>query len=107
MVESARRRLEQDKVSDRRACKVLGRPRSSQRYQAMQPDMDQRLLAEMRRLSQAYRRYGSPRVHKWLMGRGWRVNMKRVHSLWKQEHLQVPGKQRKRRRLPSDLLTSV
>jgi len=28
------------------------------------------------------------------------VNFKRVHRLWKQEHLQVPGKQRKRRRLP-------
>ena len=54
----------------------------------------------MRRLSQAYPRYGSPRVHKLLMGRGWRVNMKRVHRLWKQEHMQVPGKHRKRRRLP-------
>lgn len=35
-----------------------------------------------------------------LLGTGWRVNFKRVHRLWKQEHLQVPGKQRKRRRLP-------
>ena len=66
----------------------------------MQPGMDRRLLAEMRRLSQAYPRYGSPRVHKLLMGRGWRVNMKRVHRLWKQEHLQVPEKRRKHRRLP-------
>ena len=40
MVESARRRLGHDKVSQRRACKVSGQPRSSQRYQAMQPDMD-------------------------------------------------------------------
>ena len=103
MVESARRRLGHDKVSERRACKVLGQPRSSQRYQAMQPDTDWRLLAEMRRLSQAYPRYGSPRVHKLLMGRGWRVNMKRVHRLWKREHLlQVPGKPRKRRRLPGN-----
>ena len=76
MVESARRHLGHDKVSQRRACKVLGQPRSTQRYQAMQPDMDQRLLAEMRRLSQAYPRYDSPRVHKLLMGTGWRVNMK-------------------------------
>ena len=27
------------------------------------------------------------------------MNFKRVHRLWKQEHLQVPVKQRKRRRL--------
>jgi transposase InsO family protein len=39
-------------------------------------------------------------VHQLLLGTGWRVNFKRVHRLWKQEHLQVPGKQRKKRRLP-------
>lgn len=32
-----------------------------------------------------------------LLGTGWRVNFKRVHRLWKQEHFQVPVKQRKRR----------
>lgn len=30
---------------------------------------------------------------------GWRVNRKRVHRLWRQEGLKVPGKQHKRRRL--------
>ena len=35
-----------------------------------------------------------------LVGTGWRVDFKRVHGLWKQEHLQVPVKQQKRRRLP-------
>ncbi len=99
-MESVRHRLGHDKVSQRRACKALGQPRGTQRYQARQPDMDRRLLAEMRGLSEAYPRYGSPRVHKLLVGTGWRVNVKRVHRLWKQEHLQVPGKQRKRRRLP-------
>ena len=62
--------------------------------------MDRRLLEEMRRLVANYPRYGSERVHELLVGTGWRVNSKRVHRLWKQEHLQVPRKQRKRRRLP-------
>ena len=31
---------------------------------------------------------------------GWSVSLGKVHRLWKQEHMQVPGKQRKRRRLP-------
>ena len=101
-VESVRRRLGHDKVSQRRACRALGQPRSSQRYQAKQPDMDRRLITEMRRLSESYPRYGSPRAHQLLVGTGWRVNIKRVHRLWKQEHLQVPRKQRKRRRLPGD-----
>jgi len=64
--------------------------------------MDRRLLGEMRRLAESYPRYGSPRVHQLLVGTGWRVNLKRVHRLWKQEHLQVPEKQRKRRRLPGN-----
>jgi len=54
----------------------------------------------MRRLVEFYPRYGSERVHQLLIGTGWRVNFKRVHRLWKQEHLQVPNKQQKRRRLP-------
>jgi hypothetical protein len=40
-------------------------------------------------------------MHEILMGVGWRVNFKRVHRLWKAEHLQVPKKRRQRWRLPS------
>jgi hypothetical protein len=58
------------------------------------------LIEELRRWCEWYPRYGSERVHQMLIGTGWRVNFKRVHRLWKQEHFQVPGKQRKRRRLP-------
>jgi len=62
--------------------------------------MDRLLLSEMRRLAESYPRYGSERVHQLLVGTGWRVNFKRVHRLWRQEHLQVPQKAKKRRRLP-------
>ncbi|MDP7638029.1 MAG: IS3 family transposase, partial [Phycisphaerae bacterium] len=95
-----RRRLGREQVSERRACRTLGQPRSTQRYRPKRPDMDRRLLREMRRLVANYPRYGSERVHEVLVGTGWRVNFKRVHRLWKLEHLQVPRKQRKRRRLP-------
>jgi len=99
-VEKVRRRLGEGKVSQRRACRALGQPRSTQRYRAKRPDMDRRLLEEMRRLVESFPRYGSERVHQILVGTGWRVNFKRVHRLWKQEHLQVPIKQHRRRRLP-------
>jgi len=46
------------------------------------------------------RDFGSPRIHEHLLTQGWQVNHKRVHRLWKQEHLQVPRKQHRRRRLP-------
>jgi len=95
-----RRRLGEETVSERRACHALGQPRSTQRYRPKRPDMDRRLLNEMRRLAEAYPRYGSERVHQLLVGTGWHVNLKRVHRLWRQEHLQVPQKQHKRRRCP-------
>ena len=80
----------------------MDQPRSTQRYRAKRPDADRRLIEELRRLVAAYPRYGSERVHQVLVGTGWRVNLKRVHRLWKQEHLQVPRKPRKRRRLPGN-----
>jgi transposase InsO family protein len=63
-------------------------------------DDDRRLIDELRRWSEWFPRFGSERVHQMLLGTGWRVNFKRVHRLWKQEHLQVPGQQRTRRRFP-------
>jgi len=51
---------------------------------------------------ESYPRYGSERIHHLLFGTGWRVNFKRVHRLWKAEHLQVPAKQRRRRRSPGN-----
>ena len=49
-METVRRRLGKETVSERHACKALGQPRSTQRYKPRRPDMDHRLLEEMRRL---------------------------------------------------------
>ena len=54
----------------------------------------------MRRLAGQRPRYGCPRIHELLLAKGWDVNHKRVHRLWKQEQLQIPSKQHRRRRLP-------
>jgi transposase InsO family protein len=99
-MEVVRSRLGPKQVSQRRLCRVLGQSRSTQRYHRRKPDDDRRLIEELRRWCEWHPRFGSERVHQLLLGTGWRVNFKRVHRLWKQEHLQVPGKQRKRRRLP-------
>lgn len=99
-IEVVRNRLGPQQVSERRICRVLGQSRSTQRYHRRKPDDDRRLIDELHRWVEWYPRFGSERVHQMLLGTGWRVNFKRVHRLWKQEHFQVPGKQRKRRRLP-------
>lgn len=99
-MEAVRSRLGLRPISERRICRVLGQSRSTQRYRRRKPDEDCRLIDELRRWVEWYPRYGSERVHQMLLGTGWRVNFKRVHRLWKQEHFQVPVKQRKRRRVP-------
>lgn len=55
----------------------------------------------MHTIAKRYPRYGTPRVTRMLRDEGFRVNHKRVERLWRLEGLQVPQKQRKRRRLGS------
>ena len=89
-----------DKVSQRRACRVLGQPRTTQRYQARRRADDLKLLAEMRRIARRRPRFGSPRVYRALRADGWCVNHKRIERIWRKESMQVPQKQHRRRRLP-------
>jgi transposase InsO family protein len=53
----------------------------------------------MRELALRHPRYGYRRVAALLAAEGFKVNVKRVHRLWRKEGLKVPQKQRKRRRL--------
>ena len=86
-------------MSQRRACRVLEQPRSSQRYVARFSD-DERLLVErIVALATEYGRYGYRRITALLRREGWRVNHKRVERLWRQEGLKVPQRQPKRGRL--------
>lgn len=86
-------------VSERRACAVLGHPRSSQRYSRQRPDDELALRHDIVRLASRYGRYGYRRITAMLHAEGWRVNHKRVERIWRQEGLKVPGKQPKRGRL--------
>ena len=86
-------------VSERRACRVLGQPRSTHRHRPGVPDDESRLLARLIELATRYGRYGYRRVTALLRGEGWRVNHKRVERLWRREGLKVPQKHRPRRRL--------
>lgn len=99
VIEEVRRSLGPTKISERRACLVLGQSRSTQRYQKRLPADEAKLLAEMRRLARRHPRWGSRRIHDALCKRGWTVNHKRVERLWQQEGMQVPKKQQKQRRV--------
>jgi len=95
-VDSVRQRLS---VSERRACRVIGLARSTQRHRARVPDDEPRLVTRMIELATTYGRYGYRRITGLLRGEGWTVNHKRIERLWRREGLKVPQRQPKRGRL--------
>jgi putative transposase len=94
-------------VSQRRACQVLGQPRSTQRQAPKTKEEEGRLVARMLELVRQHPRYGYRRVWALLRREGWRVNRKRVYRLWRKQGLKVPKKQRKKRRLGSSANSCV
>jgi len=86
-------------VSERRACRALSQPRSTQRHCRKVPDDEPRLVNRIESLAGQYGRYGYRRITAMLRREGWRVNHKRVERIWRAEGLKVPKKQPKRGRL--------
>ena len=86
-------------ISERRACRVLGQHRSTQRKPPQGREDEARLTADVIELAREYGRYGYRRVAVLLRRAGWQVNHKRVARIWRREGLKVPHKQKKRGRL--------
>ena len=80
-------------------CRVIGQPRSTQRYRRVGADDEAALTEAIVRLASEYGRYGYRRVTALLRREGWHVNHKRVERIWRREGLKVPVKQPKRGRL--------
>jgi len=94
-----RQTLGEKQASERRACRVLGQPRRTQRYQARKADDEPALVRDMLELVRRHPRYGYRRIWVLLKREGWLVNRKRIWRLWKQEGLKVPQNKHKKRRL--------
>jgi len=90
---------EQLGISERRACRVLSQPRSTQRRRPQTADDEAALTADIIALAQQHGRYGYRRITALLRTAGWVVNKKRVERIWRREGLKVPAKQPKRGRL--------
>jgi putative transposase len=84
-------------VSERRACKALGQARSSQRWVSRRAEGDRPLVERMRELAQENPSYGYRFIWALLRREGVRVNVKRVHRLWKQSGLKVVRVRAKRK----------
>ena len=86
-------------VSERRACKVIGQVRGTQRYQSLPNPERERLRDRVVEIATEYGRYGYRKVTDLLNMEGWKVGKDRVYSIWREEGLKVPQKQPKRARL--------
>lgn len=82
-------------LSERRACRIVGQHRSTQRHERLVPPED----TELRRFSRQRPRWGYLRTHQYLLDQGWSLNRKRTQRLWREEGVRVPQKRRKRQRV--------
>lgn len=89
---------EQYGVSERRVCTSLRFNRASIQYKPKSSGLNEVLRGRIKELAAARVRYGCRRIHVLLRREGWRVNVKRVTRLYRQEGLSLRAKAPKRRR---------
>jgi putative transposase len=82
-------------ASERRACGLVGQPRSTQRYQR-KTKTDDGLREQVAQVAAERPRFGYRRITALLRHRGVKVWHGRVHRIMKELRLQVPRRKRKR-----------
>lgn len=86
-------------LSERKACRIVGQPRGTQRYSVIVRADEDALTRAILELAAQYGRYGYRRITALLRSAGWTVGTDRVQRIWRREGLKVPRKQRPRGRL--------
>jgi putative transposase len=86
-------------LSERRACRLLGQWRGTQRYITIPRDEEDGLTRAIVEMASQYGRYGYRRITAVLQRAGWNVGRDRVQRIWRREGLKVPAKQKPRGRL--------
>jgi putative transposase len=78
------------RVSERRACQLVGQHRSTQRYEPDGGGVRAAAGQAHKRAAAGHPRYGYRRVWALLRSEGWRVNRKRIERFWRLEGHRVP-----------------
>jgi len=73
--------------------------RSTHQYKAAPKEDDEALRLALIRLAKQYGRYGYRKIAALLCIEGWNVNHKKVERIWREEGLQLPARQKRRKRL--------
>lgn len=84
-------------ISTRRACALLGVPRSTLGYVATQPLKDAAVIERMKHYAAMYPRFGYRRIHVYLEREGITLGWDRMFRLWQRAKLQVPKKRPRKR----------
>lgn len=74
----------------RRAAWLCSTPRSGLGYTSRKVRRDARLAQALRGVVKRYPHWGYRLVGRFLQGRGWPVNLKRIHRVWRQHGLMLP-----------------
>lgn len=91
------------RISQRRACRVILQKRTTFLYQA-KPRDNRMLTLRIKEIAVIRLRYGMWRILTLLRREGWKVNHKRVHRLYKLENLNLRSKRPRRNRAGSHRL---
>ncbi len=86
-------------ISERRACRITGQARSTQRRKPVMADEEKELRRWLVEFSRKRPRFGYRRAHAIAKKNGFRVNRKKIQRIWREEGLKVTHKAKKRSRL--------
>ena len=89
-------------VSQRRACRVVGQHRSTQRLEpppSPAAEFEQTVRSRLREIAAAHPRWGWRKAMWLLRTEGVTVNHKRIRRYWREEGLKRPARRRKRSRV--------
>ena len=91
-------------VSQRRACRVVGQHRSTQRREPKsEPAQDVKLRRRLRRFARNHPRMGWRKAHTVVRREGYYVNHKKLRRLWREEGLRRPQQAKNKKRRPGGL----
>jgi transposase InsO family protein len=83
--------------AERKACRLVKQPRSTQRYRARIDYEERRIRKRLHELAKKHLGSGYRRMTRLLRREGLRVNRKRVQRLWREEGLRNPLRKRRKR----------
>ena len=86
--------LKSRRVSERRACRVIGFSRSAA-WHLLKGRDDEAPRSELKPLAECYPHYGYPTLHDMLKAEGKVINPKRTYRIYREKGLQIGTKKRK------------